>query len=222
MAIPAVIDILGNWPGWATLDLEWNDELSLQGSGMVRVREIAPPLWTLQATSKLLKPSDYRKWKARLSTLENGAALWYGYDLSSRFPIAYPNGSWPTNGLFLGSEASIASVAADNKTVTLGDLPEGFVISEGDLFSFFYGTGPSLALHLVVEDAVADAGGVTSAFEVRPHVRPGYVLTIAPVAVKQPKCLMVIKPGSVQPQPSGISGWGSISFEGIQTFEAVP
>lgn len=216
MALPTVQDPLATWPGWATLDLAREDELAVQGSGATRVQSLAEPLWTLRAQSKSLIPSVYRTWKAKISALENGALAFYGYDLSSRYPIQYPNGSWPTGGSFNGVTSTLLSVNANNKLVAIANLPAAFQFRAGDLFSFV--SSGTRALHQFVEDVIADGSGQTPQGEVRPHVRAGFSLG-GNVAVKQPICVMAVNPGSVRTSV-GIDGRGTIAFDAVQIFDA--
>lgn len=216
MTLATTQDILATWPGWARLELDRLDQ-GYQTGNDTEVTELADPRWHLYAVSRRLRPNDLRAWRARLDSLDGGKKQFYGYDLASRYPIEYPNGSWPTGVTFNGLTAVLNTVTAG--TTKLNLLPAAFQLRTGDLFSFPYNTG-SLFLAEVVEDAIADGAGLTPVFEFRPRMRTSLLPggTVA-VSVKQPKCVMMIRPGSVSPNV-GLDGAGTISFEGMQIFTA--
>lgn len=218
MALATVQDFLVDWPGWATLSPSYGDETSNQGNGAVLVKELRPMLWMLDAATVTLSPTNMAKWKARLASLENGKKLFYGFDKTNYYPIAYPKGAWPTGSSFDGVSAAINS-KPDNYTLTLKDLPAGYTGKVGDYLQITWGTDSppdDLALHQVMEDFTADSSGVTGSFAVEPYLRTGIAVGDV-VAVKRPACKMMIVPGSVS-YPSGSNAWGTLSFKGIQVF----
>jgi hypothetical protein len=208
MTLTPPLDLLPIFPGWTTgFSLHWRQEQSTQASGRVLVKDMGTPLWTLRAQSKPLSPNNLDRWRARLTGLENGLVLFKAYPMSRCFPQAYPNGSWPTGGAFTGSGV-LATVAGDRKTITVSGLPAGFDITVGDYLSV------SGFLHQVMEGVTASGGGVTPAFEVRPHLN----VTVSPggaVSFKQPSCNMALTPGSLQ-SDAQLNGWGALSFEAME------
>jgi hypothetical protein len=216
MSLPTVQDILADFPGWALLDMSHGDQSSGQGSGVIIVKQLRDPLWELHAESKLLKPNMLRFWKAKLDGLNNGKKYFLGYDSSSFFPAAYPNGSWPTGSSFSGTTAAIHSIGSDGVSLSLSGLPAGFTGTIGDMLQVTYGGSPpsDLALFRAVETFTADGSGQTSEFEVRGTIPAGIAVSDA-VSVKKPACHMIIVPDSVK-ITAGLSGWGSIVFDGIQ------
>ncbi|HWM82943.1 MAG TPA: hypothetical protein VNQ56_12855 [Pseudolabrys sp.] len=213
MAIIYPLDILAGFPGTTTrFELQYLQEVSPLRGGRQVVADLGPALWAMDVRSRSLQPNELKAWKARLAALENGGRQLIGYDMTACYPIAYPRGSWPTGGEFDGL-ASLRSVTG-SKTVTLGGLLEGYKVSTGDYISFGY--GGNRALHQAMEDAVADEFGVSSAFEVRPYIRPGYVLDVD-VALTRPHAVMLIVPGSVSAPSAPDTGRGTVSFSAIQT-----
>lgn len=213
MAIVYPYDILAGFPGTITrFELQYMQEMSPLRGGRQVVADLGPALWAMDVKSKALRPSELKAWKARLAALENGGQQLIGYDMTACYPIAYPRGSWPTGDAFDGI-ASLKSVT-NNKTATIGGLPEGYKLSTGDYISFDYGT--TRALHQVMEDAVADEYGVSSVFEVRPYIRLGYVLDVD-VDLTKPHAVMLVVPGSVSAPLAEDTGRGTISFSAIQT-----
>ena len=207
MAITYPVNLLPGFPGWTTgFSLHWRQEQSTQASGLVLVKDMGSPLWTLRATTRSLSPNELDTWRAKLTTLENGLKTFWGYPMSRCFPIAYPNGSWPTGGAFSGT-ATLASINANRKAISLSGLPAGFQLRVGDYVSI------AGDLHQVMEAATA-ASGTTPQFEVRPHIWPAVVAGGA-VSVKQPACLMAIVPGSLS-SDAQVAGWGSVSFSAME------
>jgi hypothetical protein len=216
MALATVQDILPTWQGmgWATMELLYGDQTSGQGSGQVIVKNLRDPLWMLHAESKILIPSQLRKWKAILNGLDNGRSLFLGYDFAGFYPILYPRGTWPTGVSFSGTSAAVS--AKSGKTITLSGLPAGYSGSIGDFIQVTNSTGSpaKLALLQAAETFTANGSGVTSAFEVRPTV-PAWVAAAQAAAVKKAGCHMMIIPGSIE-APKNLNARGSISFDAIQ------
>lgn len=210
MAITYPLDILADFPGWTPeFDLLWRQEQSRQANGVTRVKDFGSPLWRLSAVSRSLSPNLLDEWRARLDALENGLEQFKGYSLSRCYPIAYPNGSWPTGGAFNGTTAAINAINPNRKSITLKQLPAGFQLRVGDMIQV--GTAN---LHRVQEAATANGSGLTAAFEVRPHLWPETVINDA-VSVKSPACLMAVVPGSAS-STSDLAGRGTVSFQAVE------
>ena len=208
MSITYPINLLPGFPGWTTgFSLRWRQEQSTLASGRVLVKDMGSPLWTLRAASKVLSPNNLDAWRAKLNALENGLQTFLGYPMTRCYPIAYPNGSWPTGGAFTGT-AIVAAINANRKAISVQALPAGFVLSVGDYVSI------AGDLHQVMEAATANGSGVTGQFEIRPHLWPAAVVGAA-VSVARPACLMAIVPGSVS-SDAQLNGWGSLSFAAIE------
>lgn len=215
MALPAIQDFLAAWPGTAKLTLGYGDEVSGDANSGIIVKNLRSPLWMLSAVSKDLLPREMDAWLARLESLDNGQGLFWGFDTSRYWPIAYPGGSWPTRGVFSGATAQILALGGDNKSLSLESLPVGYGGSVGDQLSFAYGDPVSNALHRVVEAFTADGSGHTAVFEVRPFLRPGATTGLS-VAVKKPVCKMMLVPNSIAPSMRDTTGRGTLTFQGMQ------
>lgn len=215
MALPTIQDFLVDWPGWATLAPNCGDESSNTADGQIIVKELRPQFWDLDAVSVVLAPTRLAYWKARLTSLENGKRLFYGFDKTNYYPLAYPKGAWPTGVSFNGISAAVNSIP-DAYTLTLKSLPVGYTGKVGDFVQITWGDDDQLALHQVMEDFTANGSGITGSFAIEPYVRPGVAINDV-VAVKRPACTMMIVPGSVS-YPSASNAWGSISFKGRQVF----
>lgn len=217
MALSYPLDILPTFPGWTTdFNLAWRKEVSRQANGANRVKDFGTPLWRATIKSRdLFKPSDLDYWRAVLSGLDGGEKTFKGYQKARSYPIAYPNGSWPTGGSFLGTTATVHTVGGDSKSLRVDNLPVGYAVSVGDFLSIAYSSGPvKYFLCQALEASTADASGITGTFEVRPHLPTGLAVDDV-VSVKRPFCLMTMDPGTLS-IPSNLLGRGSISFEATQ------
>ncbi len=211
MAITYPLDILQAFPGWTTeFELLWRQEQSRQANGVTRVKDFGSPLWRAAYVSRTLSANDLDEWRARLDAMEGGQQQFKGYPLSRCYPIAYPNGSWPTGGAFNGTTAAVNSINANRKSITLKSLPAGFQLRVGDMIQI--GT---FNLHRVQEVATATAG-VTGALEIRPHLWPETAINDA-VSVKRPACLMTIVPGSISSSADPQTGRGTVSFQALES-----
>jgi hypothetical protein len=148
---------------------------------------------------------DALAFEAALNSLDGVVNVFEAGDLRARFPRSNPTGTFTDSG-------TLSSVNANNKALSLTGLPSGLVLSPGDYLSFDYGT--SRALHQVVEGATANLAGLTPEFEVRPHIRPGFVTGNA-VRLKNPNGQFTLIPNSVSSSLS-TKNTSVITFKAIQ------
>lgn len=190
--------------------LQEQQEYSGLGSGEILAADLAPQRWTANITTKPMNRLDANRLQARLETLDGSVNAFYLYDPWKCVPAADPGGE-----LLGASAVTIASIGSNRKSMTLSGLPAGYVLTEGDMLAYDYGTNPvRRALHRISETAIANGSGVTPLFEVRPHIRTGAQVG-ATVALIKPSAKMVLVPGSLSIDGSG--GFTSISFQAIQT-----
>lgn len=215
MAIQEPYDILANWPGWQTAfdPLETGD-ISRQKNGVTRTRLGPMPIWQMSVASRRLRPNQHDALKAMVQRLAGLQTLILGYSLTRCFPIAYPNGSWPTGTSFTGRTARVQSLDANNRALRLDQLPPDFQLSGGDMVQIGEGN-----LHRVVEAAKAGALGLTPLFEVYPPFWPGTAQGQV-VSVRKPACKMRIMVGSVSAAMDASTGWGTVSFEAMEARDA--
>lgn len=215
MSLADVQDILNGFPGWFSLDLLDADQASTSGDNTTIVKSMADPVWTGHGVSTWLKPNALRYWRGKLAGLDNGRKLFLGYDFTAFYPTLYPNGSWPTGSSFTGLTATVQAIGEDGVSLSLSDLPAGFIGSIGDMISVGYGEGDpkALALLRLVETFTADSGGDTGLFEVRGAI-PIALAVGDTVAVKKPSCHMIVQPGSISFPKEGAAG--SFTFDAVQ------
>lgn len=214
MSITYPLDFLDTWPGVASMQLMFRQELAPERGGSGNSADLGPALWELTAQSRELKPSEYRDLLAVITSLENGAKLFKGYDRTSCFPLAYPNGgSSAATGLIFDVDTSTY------RSLRLTGLSANQIISRGDFMSWNYDSG-YIALHQAMETITANGSGLTTMIEVRPHIRESTDFDASPtptVRLRKPHANMHIVPGSVQASGIGLNGRGTISFVGRQT-----
>ena len=101
-----------------------------------------------------------------LSVLDFSGASFLVYDPAQPYPAADPDGD------ILG--AAIPTVRAldvnDARMVAVGNLPDSYVLTAGDLVG--WRSGDQYMLHRLVSDVSADSFGDTPLFEVRPFIQP--------------------------------------------------
>lgn len=113
----------------------------------------------------------------------------------------------------------IATLGANNKSLTVSGLLAGYILSAGGMFHFDYGSSPvRRALHRIVETVTANGSGVTPAFEVRPHFRPGATTGLA-IQFINPSAKVKLIPGSFEPGTgqAGTRRTEGMSFQVQQT-----
>jgi len=217
MAITYPLDILTGFPGWSTeFNLSWRQEQSRTAGGRTILKDFGSPLWRAAYVSRSLSPNELDEWRARLNALENGVHTFKGYRMSRCYPMAYPNGSWPTGDSFDGVSATVHTIADSNKAIRVDELPAGFQLRIGDMIQITRDGDPArYDLHEVQETSTASGAGLTPLFEVRPHLWPG-VAADDLVSVRRPFCLMQLEPGSISDQADPSTGRGSVSFRAVE------
>jgi len=198
------VNLIDTFPGWSTdFDLQYRQEQSRTAGGRTYVKDLGSPLWRAVYQSRVLSPNQLDEWRARLDAMENGLQTFVGWSMSRCYPIAYPNGSWPTGGAFAGV-GTIGAINANRKAISAAGFPAGYAFKVGDLVQI-----GNADLHRVMEPATVGQ------FEIRPHLWPG-VAVGATLKVVKPSCVMAIIPGGVSSTADSSTGRGRISFEALE------
>lgn len=167
-------------------------EVSRTAGGVTRVKALGPALWTAEFRSVPQTGAEARALLAWLDTLDSGAQTFTAYDVRHPYPASDPTGAHADTVQING---------ASGGEISLKGLPAGFVLTAGDWLSFAFGGGR--ALHRVAETVTANGSGVTASFAVRPVVRAGATVNTA-VALKQPRAVWMMDPGSLRVETVGI------------------
>ncbi|TKT78428.1 hypothetical protein [Aquamicrobium sp. LC103] len=208
MAITYPLDFLDLFSGWSTeFDPLHRQEQSRQANGRTLVKDLGSPLWRTTFQSRSMAPNELDGWRARLSTLEDGLQEFRAWPKSRCYPIAYPRGI----GMGTVAGAQVDTINANRKAIGISGLSAGYRLSVGDYLRI--GTAD---LHRVVEARVANASGVATQFEVRPHLWP-LAAVGQPVSLVKPYCLMTAVPGSITTTADAATGRGVISFQAIES-----
>ena len=171
----------------ATFTCQTQRQVASLAGGEIISSEVAAALWEGEIALTAMSREDGSQLAALLTELEVPGRAFRIYDPARRYPALDPGGA-----SIAGSSPVISAHTAS--TLTLGGMPNGYVISPGDYVSFTYGTDRR-ALHRFVEGATV-SGGSTGALQVQPHVR-GTVSGGTSCTLSSPWCFAVTVPGSV-------------------------
>lgn len=204
MALTEPLDLLSTFEGWAPeFDLMARQEQSRHASGRTRTKDFGSPLWVASFISRLLTRDELDHWRAKLKAASIDQMEFKAWPLTRVWPILHPDG---VAGDI--SAAAIDTIGINDKSIRISGLP-GVSLSVGDYVEL------NGNLHQVMEGATTSAG-LTTLFEIRPHLWPG-TATGQPVIIERPSCLMTIRPGSVSTASNTTNGFGTVSFEAIES-----
>lgn len=215
ISFPRAFPLNGCFTENCVFDLARSQARNPTGGGSPDVVEVGPALWVGEWATRTLSRSELAEWDAWLASLRGGLRLFKGRPNRHRWPLAYPRGF---AGLEVDSEAftgsgTLDTIGAGRDTVTIADLPAGFVLGIGDWFSI--PVGSRQRLHKILEGGTASGGGEVN-LTVEPIIDPVVVTSGDPVPVlfDAPYCDMNLsEPARVIRDP--LRG-GQISFKGQQ------
>lgn len=168
-----------------------NDQVDGQGTGELLLFELASPLWAPEITVDWMSYSEALRIEARLNSL-TGLRSFYLSNPFAPYPAADPGGT-----LLGASSVSIATVGADNASVSLTGLPAGYALTEGDFFHVDFGANPvRRGLFQLSEPGVADITGTTPELAVFPHLWTGVTAGLA-VSLAYPSAKCILVPGAI-------------------------
>jgi len=161
--------------------------------------ELASPLWRFDGTTGPI-PND---------AAESIAALFEMLEAPGRdFYIANPRKIGPRmdkSGAILGSATpTIHTLASNNRELRITGLPNGYVLSRGDMVAFDYGPTDQKrrAFHRLGGDVAALSGGLTPLVELTTFIRAGAAVG-DPVYLAPATMRAKLIPGTYKPQQSG-------------------
>lgn len=182
-----------------TFTLSRNDQVSGLGNGQPLNAELASPLWRVEGQTVPMNNDDAEAVAALFEMLEHPGRDFY---------IANPRKIGPRmdkDGSILGaSTPTIDTLQANNREIRIAGLPDGYVISRGDMIAFEYGPSGEKrrALHRAVGTVTAAVGGLTPLLEVFPHIRAGAAVG-DPVSLAPATMRAKLIPGTYQPVQAG-------------------
>ena len=196
----------------ASWNLAQQQELSGLGSGEGIAHDLGPPLWEAEVSTGLMEHDDAYAALARLNSLAGSVNTFYLHN------PAKPGPRMDVNGITLGAATpTISAISTDRRSLAITGLPDNYVLSVGDFLAIDYGTGRR-ALLQAVEAKTASSGGVTTQFEVTPHLRSGITTTLAVTLIK-PAAKVKLVPNSLRLDTSGALQ-SRIRFTARQTLAA--
>lgn len=173
------------------------------GGGEILTSEVAPALWQGSVQLAPMRPNMAAEFEAMIEALQVPGRTFYACRTTQIGPKSDPEGN-----VISGLSVEMFSVSISSNQLRLQNLPSGFTLSQGDLFSFDYGSGPvRRALHRVGETVTANSAGDTPSFTPVPALRPGATNGTS-VTLIRPACKAVLMPGSVD---LGSSSTGDIT-----------
>lgn len=156
---------------------------SANGDGGLSSIDIAPATIESQYNILARGRDAVAQWKAWFTSLRGGARSFRGIPIRDgrklyRWPLTRPRGF---DGLTVSSApwtgfGTLTAIGTGKDTITLGDMPNGLVLSYGDWISYSFG-GVN-RLHMVVEGATVSGNSVTVTVE--PTIRQDVDAGISP------------------------------------------
>lgn len=141
------------------------------GGGELLPSSNGPRLWEGRVTVITDTHDEADRMVARIEALRDGNGSFMVTPTTRPAPIADPGGA------ILGAATPIISaIGGDMRSLSVSGLPAGYILSQGDMLSFTYLTGPTrYALHRVGETVVADGSGniAGNALWLTAPMRPG-------------------------------------------------
>lgn len=170
-------------------------EASETGGGEIITAELGARLWEGEITLGRMTYEEIARAEVYLAALQHPGRAFFAYDRRRPAPIADPFGTEIS-----AAAPQIASLDANNRELSLNNLPAGYALRVGDYLSFSYANSPVRnALHRIqTTEVVANAGGSTALFEVVPHIRPGAEVGAA-VSLVKASCKAMLVPDSMSP-----------------------
>lgn len=199
MPITYPLDILADFPGWSTeFNLQFRQEFSRTAGGVTLAKDMGTPLWRATYQSRPMRPNELDIWRAKFSALEGSVQRFMGRSISRCYPIAHPDGQ----GLETVADVKVATIGANNKSVTLSGLPAEYKASVGD--------------YMQVGQHLYQVVGMDSSFEVRPHLAPGTAVGNVVVLVR-PSVPMLVLPNTLTTTADAATGRGAVTFQAVES-----
>lgn len=185
-----------------TFTLQRNDQVSGLGNGQPLNAELASPLWKFDGQTIAMKNDDAEALAAIFELLEAPGRDFYVANPRKMAPredknlgklnftdylhTSKPwgdgliwNDAMPWGGAFPPPSAvQVSSIGSNNREVALKGLPEGYVLSRGDMLAIEYGPGGQKRrdiFRIVSETVTAGSNGVTGLIELSTFIRAGVV-----------------------------------------------
>lgn len=181
--------------------------------GTTQVREMGEARWRASFSYAPMKREQFQALQAWLDSLRGGLRTFLGHDALKPYPLAYRGGFGGLlragGGAFDGT-GSVVSIGTD--TISVGQMPAGFVLRAGDMIGLV--EGGRYGLFRILEDVSANGAG-SLAVTVEPRIVPGLFTIAARASFSRPSCLMTLDADSISASRTAMIR-APISFSGIQ------
>lgn len=176
-----------------------NDEVSGLGNSQPLNTELASPLWRFDGTTGSIPNDDAEAIAAIFEMLEAPGRDFYVANPRKLGPRADPS------GVILGaSTPKIHTLDSGNLSLRIDGLPDGYVLSAGDMVAWDYGPSENKrrAFHRFAETVTAATGGLTPLVTLSTFIRSG-AAPDDPVYLAPATMRAKLIPGTYKPQQTG-------------------
>lgn len=141
-------------------------------------------LWYGELQLDIGTADEGRQVAARLQLIEEAGGSFFVYDARARGPQADPMGA-----ALSGFAPRLSGIDASRRSVSIDQLPAGYIITTGDYLGFSYGANPTRhAVHQVAGvTRLASGSGEVTELQVVPKIREGANVGTS-VQLVQPVC----------------------------------
>jgi len=192
--------------------LNQQQEISGMGNGSLLVADVGPAYWSASVTTLRLAPSAASKVLVLIDSLGGGLRPFNLYNPRACYPSSDVDGA-----LLTGFGPTVSAVPNSN-SLSIDNLPPGFVITIGDMFTVIYGSPERVYLGRFVGSAAADGTGTLAALPVAPPL-PAGVVASDNVLLSKPYAKFKMVPNSVK-HILAAGKFTKITFTARQTHEA--
>jgi hypothetical protein len=179
-------------------DLKRFQASAFDGDGGIGSVDLAPAVWRSQYNITARGREAIGQWRAWFSSLRGGMRSFQGIPIRDgrklyRWPLTRPRGfdGLTVSGSPWAGSGTLTAIGAGKDTITLGDMPNGLVLSPGDFLSFSDGTVNHL--HMILEGGTVSSNSIS--LTVEPTIRQDVDADVSPAITCQferPWCDMYI------------------------------
>jgi hypothetical protein len=175
-------------------DLKRFQTASFDGDGGIGSVDIAPAIHRTQYNITARGREAIAEWRAWAASLRGGMRTFKGIPIRDgrklyRWPLTRPRGfdGLTVSGSPWTGSGTLTAIGTGKDTITLGDMPNGLVLSPGDYLSF--PSGSVNHLHMILEGGTVSTNSIS--LTVEPTIRQDVDADISPaieVSFEYPWC----------------------------------
>lgn len=216
MADPINLPVIIGWRQCSFDPVRPRDTDRMEGR-RTEAQSFGTPFWVATYEPGYLEYADYGKMDAFMMSAGDDGETFLGYDVFRPRPIRMDTGL-PLSGTKAGggtfNGTGTLNSITNSRTVVVGGLPAGFLLSVGDYVEFRM-SARLRSLHRIMADATANVSGVVT-LSIKYGLDTDNFTTASVVNFEKPACVMQIDPGSY----SGAKSWQSRSpsFSATEVF----